>query len=95
MSDSASLILSLLSSIRHEWAFAEVLIDKIESWDVTDTDKVSLVDLIRESFDRVQESEVMVKIENILFQISLIHLEEWEVRKWEIDEAQRCIQSEL
>jgi len=76
MTTNISTLLKILSSIRHEWIYADAIITKIESGSLQSEDITSISELITESLGSIQNEEMQMKMKNILFQISLIHLEE-------------------
>lgn len=76
MTTNISTLLEILSSIRHEWIYADTIITKIESGNLQNEDITSISELITESLGSIENEELQMKMKNILFQISLIHLEE-------------------
>jgi len=65
--------------------------EKIKSWNFTDQDNESISRLITDSFDTIKDEDTRIKIQNILFQKSLLDLEEWETKKWDMVELQEII----
>lgn len=76
MTTNISTLLEILSSIRNEWIYADPIIAKIESGSLQNEDMASISNLIKESLGSIENEDIQMKMKNILFQISLIHLEE-------------------
>ncbi len=91
MTTNISVLLEILSSIRHEWLYADAIITKIESGNLQNEDIGDIAELIKESISGIENKDVQVKMKNILFQISLIHLEEWDLKKQDLREADEVI----
>lgn len=91
MTTNISTLLDILSSLRNEWIYADAIISKIQSGNLRNEDIVDIVHLITESLMGIENEDVQMKMRNILFQISLIHLEEWELRKQDQKEANETI----
>lgn len=91
MQIAISSLLEILSSLSSEWEYADALMEKIKSWNFTDQDNESISRLITDSFDTIKDEDTRIKIQNILFQKSLMDLEEWEMKKWDMVELQEII----
>ncbi len=91
MQIAISSLLEILSSLSSEWEYADALTEKIKSWNFTDQDNENISRLIIDSFDTIKDEDIRIKIQNILFQKSLLDLEEWEIRKWDMVELQEII----
>lgn len=91
MTTNISTLLDILSSLRNEWIYADPIITKIESESLQNEDISSISNLITESLGSIEDKSMQRKMRDILFQISLIHLEEWEIKKQDILEANETI----
>jgi len=91
MQIAISSLLEILSSLSSEWEYADALTEKIKSWNFTDQDNENLSRLITDSFDTIKDEDTRIKIQNILFQKSLLDLEEGEMKKWDMVELQEII----
>lgn len=91
MTTNISTLLEILSSIRKEWIYADSVIAKIKSGSLQNEDIASISNLITESLISIEDKSMQRKMRDVLFQISLIHLEEWEIKKQDILEANETI----
>jgi hypothetical protein len=76
MNMNISTLLEILTSIRHEWIYADLIIAKIKSANLQSEDITNISELITESLESIEDEILQTKMKNIFFQISLIHLEE-------------------
>ncbi|PIZ01687.1 hypothetical protein COY60_02225 [Candidatus Gracilibacteria bacterium CG_4_10_14_0_8_um_filter_38_28] len=91
MQIAISSLLEILSSLSSEWEYADALMEKIKSGNFTDQDNESISRLITDSFDTIKDEDTRIKIQNILFQKSLLDLEEGETKKGDMVELQEII----
>ena len=91
MTTNISTLLEILSSLRNEWIYADPIITKIETGNLQDEDIENISELIKESISGIENKDVQIKMKNIFFQISLIHLEEWDLKKQDLREADEVI----
>lgn len=76
MATNISTLLDILLSLRNEWIYANPIIAKIESGSLQNEDIASISNLITESLGSIEDESMQRKMRDMLFQISLIHLEE-------------------
>ncbi len=91
MATNISTLLDILLSLRNEWIYANPIIAKIESGSLQNEDIASISNLITESLGSIEDESMQRKMRDMLFQISLIHLEEWEIKKQDILQANETI----
>ena len=88
---NTSTLIQILASLSSEWEYADSIRKKIEWGEFSDDDLQSLSELIESSLNGIENESVRLKMKNILFQISIIHLEEWEIKKEDREQAEEII----
>ncbi len=86
-----STLIQILASLSLEWEYADSIREKIEWGEFSGDDLQNLSELIGTSLNGIENESVRLKMKNILFQISIIHLEEWEIKKEDQENAEKII----
>ena len=89
-----STLIQILASLSLEWEYADSIRKKIEWGNFSNEDLRNLSELIESSLDGIENEKTQLKMKNVLFQLSLFHLEESEMKKGDLEGMDKII-SEL